>query len=358
MISSVQPDRENPLPVPRIPTSMTQARVIRFLIVGLPLGLIAGGVIAMKAYFREQSNPSTGFGYTRKAVSRTDIQSHVERLAKTIGPRAAGMRDRVKFAVNYLQSTLSPANMGFNVSQQTYKVDGENVYNLVIEIPGTHPDHLGEIVLAGANYDSVADSPGADANASGVAACLSLCQAFANTKHERTLRFVFFANGETEDKGSAHYARECKQRGEKIVAMMSLNSLGYYTTAPAALRKPLTQATTPPESGDFLAVFGDANGKGLVETFTSQFKKDSTLPLSGTVLPENGRAPGSGDERSFAEQGYPAVVVTDTAELRNPNYHQPGDTPETLDYERLTQAVQGIEAVLRVLANPVRAGER
>jgi hypothetical protein len=333
---------------------MTQAGIIRFLIIGLPVGLIAGGVIAMKVYYKEQRTPNTGFGHVRKLVNRAEIQSHVEMLAGTIGSRhATTTPDRIKFTVKYLQSTLSPVNMGYNVFQHTYKTGDADNHDIAVEIPGSHPDHSGEVVLVGAHYDSSPDSPGADANASGVAAGLSLCQAFANTKHERTLRFVFFANGEGKEPGSLKYARDCKQRGEKIVAMISLHCLGFYSSAKGSQNSPAGLETSLPDAGNFLAVFGRANTQLILDVFKSSFSTNNTLPVAVAVIPESNTF--SGAEAPFAQQDYPSVLVTDTAALRNPNVHQPADTPDTLDYERLTQAVRGVEGVLQILANPVRS---
>src|SRR5436190_5881774 len=330
---------------------MTQAGIIRLFIIGLPVGLIAGGIVAMKLYFKEQRSPNTGFGHVRKAVNRADLQGHVEMLARTIGSRHAGTPDRLKFTVKYIESTLSPANMGYLVSRQTFKTGDIDNHNLVIEIPGTHPDHLAEVVLAGAHYDSAPDSPGADANASGVSACLSLCQAFANTKHERAVRFVFFANGEGGEPGSLNYAKDCKARGEKIVALIGLDSLGYYSAANGS-QKPAPGIEPPfPDKGDFLAVLGHANSRPILDVFQTSFAKNSTLPVSSAVLPDTAAGAVPGDDAPFARQGFPAVRVTDTAALRNPNYHQPADTADTLDYERLTQAVRGVEAVIQILAN-------
>ncbi|HEX2751152.1 MAG TPA: M28 family peptidase, partial [Verrucomicrobiales bacterium] len=270
---------------------------------------------------------------------------------------------RITATVKGLQSTLGGSNMGFKPSQQVYKAGGVDCYNLVVEIPARSPERAGEIVIAGAHYDSAPGSPGADANASGVSACIALCQAFANTQQERTLRIVFFANGESsavppEESGSVAYARECKLRGEKVVAMLSLSSLGYYSTAKDSQKSPPGLTPPLPDTGNFLAVFGRSTGKPLVDTFQSVMSRNSTLPVAAAVLPDTLTLSLPGDDAAFTQEGFPAVLVTDTASLRNPNTHQPGDLPDTLDYERFTQAVQGIEGVLQALANPSRSGEK
>ena len=339
---------------------MTQARTIRLLILGLPLGLIIGGVIAMIIYFREQADAAgKGGGYTRRDITRKDLQSHVEKLSKTIGPRHMGDPDRMTAAVKYIESTLGPANLGYHVERHTYKAGGVDCHNIVLDMLDKYSARVHEIVLVGAHYDSVPGTPGADDNASGVAAVMSLAQAFANTKHERALRFVLFANEEppyfqTDEMGSLVYARECKKRGDQIVAMLSLESLGYYSTAKGSQKAPAGMEARIPDTGNFLAVVGNVTSAPIVGTFENWFAKNSTLPLTGMALPASVVEQGWSDHWSFWQQGYPAVMVTDTAVLRNPHYHKAGDTADTLDYERLTQAVKGIEGVIQELANPGR----
>ena len=339
---------------------MTQARTIRIFIIGLPVGLIIGGVLAMIIYFREQADASgKGGSYTRRDITRKDLQENVEKLAVSIGPRHLGDPDRLNAAVKYIEGTLGPANLGYHVERHTYKVGGVDCHNIVLDMPGKGSDRVQEIVLVGAHYDSVPATPGADDNASGVAAVMSLAQAFANTKHERSLRFVLFANEEppyfqTDDMGSLVYAKECKKRGDQIVAMLSLETLGYYSSARGSQKAPAGLETQVPDAGNFLAVIGNVTSAPIVDIFKNWFAKNSTLPLAGMSLPASVVEQGWSDHWSFWQQGYPAVMVTDTALLRNPNYHQATDTAGTLDYERLTQAVKGLEGVIQELANPGR----
>jgi Peptidase family M28 len=338
---------------------MTQARVIRVLIIGLPVGLIIGLVIAMRLYFRDEAaaEAEAARGYTSRPVSLADIKSHVEKLAGTIGPRHMGDPGRLNAAVKYLESTLGPANLGYKVARHTYKIGDVECHNLALEIPGTHPERGHEIVLVGAHYDTVSGTPGADDNASGVAAGISLAQAFAKSEHQRTLRFVFFSNEEpphfqTENMGSLVYAKECKRRGESIVAMLSLETIGYYSTAKGSQKIPPGFQGSAPDTGDFLAVVGNTTSAALVGEVRATFARNNTLPVVGIAGPATTPEQAWSDHWSFWQQGYPAVMVTDTAIFRNPNYHLPADTADTLDYERLTLAVKGLESVIRQLANP------
>jgi hypothetical protein len=340
---------------------MNQPRVIRFLLLGLPIGLIITSIIAMVIYFRGDADAAGKTGpHTKREITRKELQAHVEMLSKTIGPRHMGAPDALKFTVNYIEGTLGPANLGYRVARHTYKVGDTPCHNLVLDLMATGSDRIAEIVLVGAHYDTVPTTPGADDNASGVAACMELARAFANTKHERSLRFVFFANEEppyfqTKDMGSLVYAKECKKRGDEIVAMLSLETMGYYSEKKGSQKAPPGLEAHVPDTGNFLAVIGNATSLPIVETCKDWFARNSTLPVVGMALPTTVVEQGWSDHWSFWQQGYPAVMVTDTALLRNPHYHQAGDKHNTLDYERFTQAVKGLEGVIYMLANPRRA---
>jgi Zn-dependent M28 family amino/carboxypeptidase len=250
-------------------------------------------------------------------------------------------------------------NLGYQVKRETYQVNGTDCYNLVVELPGRARG--GEIVVVGAHYDSVPGTPGADDNASGVAACMNLAQSFAKSENERTLRFVFFANEEppyfqTDDMGSLVYARGCKQRGEQIVGMLSLETMGYYSDAENSQKAPPGLPADVPSRGNFLTVAGNVSSAPLVQTIGSWFERNSTLPCLPIALPASTKEQGWSDHWSFWQMGYPAVMVTDTAVFRNPHYHQPSDTVDTLDYTRLTEAVAGLEGAISELVNPSRSG--
>ncbi len=343
---------------------MTQASVVRFLILGLPVGLIAGVVAAMSIYTKERNAPKSNFGHVNRPVQRDELKRNVEMMANTIGSRHATEPDRVRYTVKFLQGVLDPVNMGYpntayRVSQQTFSMaNGAEALNLVVEIPGSHPEHGSEIVLVGAHYDSALGSPGADANASGVAAGLSLARAFAGTSQERILRFVFFANGDTSftgspERGSEVYAAQCKKAGEKVVAMVNLDSLACYSTLPGSQLSPPGAKEPLPDTGDFLAIATTPGHELLARSVQTFFARESTLPLSRLILDPGAR---DGDDAPFIRQGYPAFTLTDTGASRKTGALLPIDGTDTLDYERFSQAVLGTQSILRQLANPERSG--
>jgi Zn-dependent M28 family amino/carboxypeptidase len=219
--------------------------------------------------------------------------------------------------------------------------------NVIAERRGTS----GEIVVAGAHYDSVDGSPGADDNASGIAALLALARAFAHAQPRRTLRFVAFANEEppyfmSPRMGSWQYAHACRERRDDIVAMLCLESLGYYRDAPRSQEYPAMLEHVYPDRANFVAFAANLASRALLKRVVGSFRAHATVPSEGAALPESVAGIAWSDQWSFWQFGYPAVMVTDTALFRNPRYHTERDTPETLDYERFALVVEGLQAVV------------
>jgi hypothetical protein len=288
------------------------------------------------------------------AVARADeaaLRADVEALAGGIGPRSVFQGDSLKRAADYVVGRLQAA--GWTVRRLPYDVMGKTCENLEVERRGTtKPD---EIVIVGAHYDTVPATPGADDNASGVAALLALAETLARAEPERTLRFVAFANEEpiyfqTPLMGSRVYARDCKARGDKITAMLSLETMGYFSDARKSQKYPFPLSLFYPSRGNFLGVVGNRESKALVKRVTKSFKSTKALPCVSAALPGGIQGVGWSDHWSFWQEGYSAVMITDTAIFRNPHYHQPSDLPATLDYTRLDAAVRGLRPVVADLA--------
>jgi len=204
-------------------------------------------------------------------------------------------------------------------------------------------------VIVGAHYDSREGTPGADDNASGAAAALALARAFVNVKPSRTLRFVFFTNEEyfREDlMGSLVYAKLCRALNENIVAMVSLETIGYFSDVANSQKYPFPINLFYPSTGDFVGFVGNVASRSLVRTAIGSFRTVATVPSQGVAAPEFIDGVGWSDQWSFWRLGYPGIMITDTAPFRNPNYHRPTDTPDTLDYGRLARVVAGLESVV------------
>ena len=282
-----------------------------------------------------------------------ELQAHVEKLAGEIGERNLIWYKNLTAAAEYIEATFNKA--GYAVHQHGYEVSGKMSYNLEVEIPGT--DRPEEIVVIGAHYDSVTGSPGANDNATGVAAVLALAGRFSGQRTSRTLRFVAFVNEEppffqTSSMGSRVYAQASRQRGEKVVAMLSLETIGYYAEEDGSQRYPPPMSLFYPSTGNFIAFVGNVKSGPLVREVVGSFRSHAKFPSEGAAFP--GFIPGVGwsDHWAFWKEGYPAVMVTDTAPFRYPAYHSHQDTPEKVKYDQMARVVGGLGKVIADLANP------
>ncbi len=273
-------------------------------------------------------------------------------LAGEIGERNVSKHPKkLDRAAGWIQTEF--AATGLSLGRQTYMVDGHACRNLDVEIPGkTRP---AEIVIVGAHYDSAIGTPGADDNATGVAAMLALLRHFAHRPLARTLRFVAFVNEEppyfqTEKMGSVVYAERCRAQKENITAMLSLETIGYYTAAPKSQHYPFPFGMIYPSVGNFIGFVGNKESANLVRQVIGTFRREEQFPSEGAALPEFVPGPGFSDNWSFNQQGYHAVMVTDTAIYRYPYYHQADDTPDKIDFDRTARIVQGLEKVIEALA--------
>jgi Zn-dependent M28 family amino/carboxypeptidase len=284
-------------------------------------------------------------------TTRALLLTHVSTLVDSLGPRwAAG--EGLEGAARYIERTLG--SYGYEVKNQRYTVNQREVRNLEVTVRGNEwPD---SIVLVGAHYDAVDGTPGADDNASGTAALLDLARRFADTKPLRSIRLVAFTMEEppqfwTDSMGSLVYARAARARADAITAMISLESIGYFSDAPGSQRYPPILGWFYPKVGDFVAVVGNLKSRALVHDLVRDLRSHSVVPTVGTATLNAFPGVGWSDHWSFWEVGYPAVMVSGTATYRNPNYHMLSDSTATLDYARLARVVTGLERSLRYLAD-------
>ena len=343
---------------------MKEGAGIRFAIISLPIGLlILGGLSFIFTLAHEDENDLdvneakrlSAAALKRKEVNRADLESYVDMLSGRIGPRHVGKMDKLETAAFWLESTLGGGNMGYEVTRNSYKAGSHQVRNLIAELPGATLRK--EIIVVGAHYDTVPNSPGANDNASGVASLLSLAQAFAGDQQARTVRFVAFVNEEppffqTNEMGSLVYARECKAKDENIVAMISLETIGFFSDKAGSQKTPRGLAGVYPTTGNFLAFVGNKSSKFYADAARSAFKRASGIPALSGAFPENVSGVGWSDHWSFWKTGYPAVMVTDTAPYRYPHYHKPTDTKDKIDFGKLEKVTRGLKAVIETWANP------
>ena len=273
-------------------------------------------------------------------------------LAGRIGERNVWRPEAMAAAAGYIQESLEDA--GYTVNVQPFTSHGLTVNNVEAVLPGHGATD--EIIVIGAHYDSVADSPGADDNASGVAALLELARLLAKSTLPRTVRFVAFANEEApffygDEMGSNLYAIRAQAQGERIAAMLSLETMGYYTDEPGTQKYPFPFSYLYPDTGNFVGFVGNLSSRTLVRQAIGAFRASTGFPSEGVAAPGGMEGIHWSDHWSFWQAGYPAIMVTDTAPFRYPHYHDASDTPQQLDYTGMARVTSGLAKVVGVIAS-------
>lgn len=279
------------------------------------------------------------------------LRRHVERLAGEIGERHVLRPEALAAAERYIAATLR--DLGCEVTRQNYEAQGVDCANLEVTIAGGA--RAAEIVLAGAHYDTVPGSPGADDNASGVAAVLELARLLRAARPARTIRLVAFVNEEPPfffwgEMGSKVYARAARARGDDIRIMLSLEMLGCFADEKGSQGYPPLLKYFYPAQGDYIAFVSNLRSRHALRRAFDAFRAGSDFPAEKLAAPALMPGIGWSDQLSFWREGYPAAMVTDTAFHRYRHYHQPTDTPEKLDYARMAQVVDGLARALERLA--------
>ncbi|OGI54550.1 MAG: aminopeptidase [Candidatus Muproteobacteria bacterium RIFCSPHIGHO2_12_FULL_60_33] len=285
------------------------------------------------------------------SVSEATLRAHVQALAGDIGERNVWRPHALRAAADYLRRQWEA--QGYRVAAHEVTFERRRWANLEVSRPGRQaPD---EIVVIGAHYDSVFGSPGANDNGSGVAALLELARLFAARDTGRTVRFVAFVNEEppffrTSDMGSRQYARAARAKNEDIRAMLALETIGYYDDAPGSQRYPPFFSLFFPDRGNFIGMVSNFGSRALLKRAVAAFRAASDFPIEHVAT--FGWVPGVdwSDHASFWSEGYPAIMITDTALYRYPYYHSARDTPDKVDYARLARATAALAAVVEALA--------
>ncbi len=290
----------------------------------------------------------------KQKLLRDKLRKDVAKLADEIGDRNVNTEyGNLCKAADFIEESFVEA--GYKVSRQGYEValhgfKGRECYNLEVEITGSNkPD---EIVVIGAHYDSLEGTTGANDNGSGVAALLTIARAFGDKQPVRTLRFVAFTNEEppffqSDDMGSIVYARRCSERNENIVAMLSLETIGYYTDEEGSQDYPTgLMDFVFPTTGNFISFVSNIKSRKLLGNVTGSFRQYAKFPSVAAFLPEDIVGVGWSDQWSFWQYGYPAIMVTDTAPFRYPYYHTREDTPDKINYDRFAYLVDMLGKVV------------
>lgn len=212
-----------------------------------------------------------------------------------------------------------------------------------------------QVLLVGAHYDSVSGSPGADDNASGVAALLELSRLFADVTPRVTMRFVAFVNEEPlfffgSQQGSLVYARNARRQGDDIRLMVSLEAIGYYSDRRGSQGYPPLFRFFYPDRGNFVGFVSDFRSASMLRRLTRLFRACSDFPLEHVATFRFVPGVAWSDHLSFWRAGFRALMVTDTAFYRYPFYHSADDTPDKLTYPQLSRVTAGLFLALAALS--------
>jgi Zn-dependent M28 family amino/carboxypeptidase len=296
----------------------------------------------------EVEGPYCGALMDRQEI-RQHLEAHLRFLSVELGERSIYHPTNLKSAEKYVFQTF--VEMGYEPRRQTFTYVGEQVSNIIVgdEKPSGY-------YLLGAHYDTVSGTPGADDNASGVAVLLEVARLALNLTRPRAWAFAGFTCEEppaffTPYMGSRVYARRARQQRHQILGMLCLEMVGYYSQTPRSQALPLTlRLMGYPTTGNFIGLVSDRRSRPLMERLEAAIKSGCNLPavtlavpLGGHILPEVRLS----DHANFWDEGYPAIMLTDTAFMRNPHYHGPGDVMERLDLDAMTELTLGLVNFLR-----------
>lgn len=283
------------------------------------------------------------------------LRQHVAELARV--PRPAGSEE-LDAARRYVTRCLE--SFGWIVAARPFVAVDEMTSSLAgVNLIAEHQQHrlgTGPRLCVGAHLDSTPESPGADDNASAVAALLEIARELSAAWPEPAaldLELVLFDLEENGMLGGADHARLCREERIDLRGMVSLEMLGYCDHRAGTQALPRSLLGKYPDVGNWIAVIGNQNSGPLIEQFRTGMQRVVGLPVETLQVPDNGnylQATRLSDHSPFWDAGYPALMITDTAFLRNPHYHMPTDLPETLDYDFLESVTRGcLEAVRHLI---------
>lgn len=271
----------------------------------------------------------------------------VTTMAVDIGERSINTPNELNACADFIETSFR--ELGYDVVRQPFEYRGIRMYNLIAELPGTtRPD---EVFVLGAHYDTVIGTPGADDNATGVAALLEHARLLKDLKLSRTVRFVAFGNEENNGDGpyvmgSYHYAKACHEAGDNIVGMISLEMLGCYKDTEGSQLYPFPFSLFYPKAGSFIGFVGNIASAEFVKSVVAKFRETTKFPSEGACPPEKFSDISRSDHSSFWYFGYPALMATDTSNFRYEHVHMPEDTPDKVDFPKMARVVNGILKVV------------
>ena len=276
------------------------------------------------------------------------MRADVAQLCNSFSPRDYEHPENLSQAASWIFSQFHEA--GLHVEMQRYVIAGKAYINVIGQVPGTDPER-GALVI-GAHYDAFMEHPAADDNASGVAVLLELVRTLPQQAPRRSWYFVAFSTEEppffgTEHMGSAHFARRLRDRNIDVNLMIALDGVGRYSDEPGSQSFPMPAVGfLYPSAGNFIAVVGNMNSGRSLRRVKSAILSTRSIAVATFRAPAVVQGVDWSDHASFWRYDMPAVLLTDTLYARHGDYHSATDTPDKLDYEKMTQLVIGLHGVL------------
>jgi hypothetical protein len=284
-------------------------------------------------------------------VSNTEgLRSDVTALCGEYSPRSYTSSSNLNRCADRIERRFLAA--GGRPTNQYYQAGGRMFRNVSVSFGSASGDR----VVVGAHYDTCGDTPGADDNASGVAGLLALAELLGKHAPSGPVELVAYCTEEPPffggtEMGSAQHAMMLRRDGVNVRVMIALEMIGFFCDEPGSQRYPLPMFRLYyPSKGNYISVVGYWGQRQLVRNIRSAMRGATDLPVYSINAPSFVPGVDLSDHRNYRKQGWPAVMVTDTAFYRNPNYHRIGDRPETLDYGRMAKVVTGVFAAVRMLA--------
>jgi Zn-dependent M28 family amino/carboxypeptidase len=327
---------------PPLPARLAIFGAVLLVLVGLPVGVLLW-MTAVPGRSWAGPLPPLGPGEARLAG-----RLHADVAAIGSEPHNASHAEALERSAAYIERRL--AGLGYAVRRQSFAVGGTSVRNIEAMV---EPARSAPSLVVGAHYDSAGGAPGANDNATGVAALLEIARALRplDGRARLRVRLVFFVNEEppffkTPLMGSLVYAKALKRRGEPVAGMIALETLGFYSDAAGSQHYPPLLAAFYPDRGNFVAFVGTTGARGWVRRTVRDFRAVARVPSEGGTAPALLQGIDWSDHWAFGQAGVPALMVTDTAPFRYPYYHSPADTPDRVDYSRLARVAAALDRMV------------
>jgi Zn-dependent M28 family amino/carboxypeptidase len=326
----------------RLRVSISGKKIIAaVLIAAMPLWAIAFWYMRNPVFSKAEVTTS------HVNVDPARLEAHVRFLAGLQPNRSFMHTDSLAKAEKYIVDQFK--EIGFaNVELQDVFADGKTYHNVIVR---TGDEKAKDLIVIGAHYDAAGENnPGADDNASGVAVLLELARVFKAERPELKypVEFVAYTLEEPpffggKEMGSVYHADRLKERGQNVVLMLSLETLGYFSNKlfSQGFSIPLLYGFYP-WAGNFIGIVGAPADRPIQANFKAAMSANTNVSTLSITAPAIVPGIDYSDHRSYWAHDWPAFMITDTAFLRNDQYHEAGDTPERLDYFKMAEVARGV----------------